>query len=558
MHASLSPLRRKSALKKSVRGRLESLESTSSNRSLRIAEEFNTIKTLPEVEREDAESTRRGSWGEAPPMDEFWDGEEKMFWEKELTTEELHRRLMVRSLRSCLLFNLGYAFNGIVANLKKRKDPPEPGAQTHEADGEDEYTKAVPKFKSPQDEERYLRTEIMELFKESTDRLSEEDAAQDSVAFMEMYKETLRGKAGEVENAGLQRVEKVVDEICDVEEFRCQVGIFTEETIRRRNSSNPTPEDVLQRAHEAALRIAQKDGRHLPNEHFDFAQSANYNFESGGDGTEPPILRMTVYPDIDSQMVEAEAAAQRVKRRVQAFETFRTNLDRACADAILEILSLQNAKLVPQRRGSIPIEQVHSESVRRESLSVRRSSISSSGSSTAIAETATAVPTRRLSATSSNPNRRSSITTPSGQGGNATENGAQPGNPQQAPNGPGPVQNSSPPRRSSILALSTVETLLHMEEKLSSPRPDRIELSQPEALLKLALAGLLALILAAVRLICTRPRSSTNQYADVEVDRAYYRAIPILIPIMIIVALQVFFASPTRSSTPSYPDYYSG
>ena len=40
-------------------------------------------------EYKDALNARRGPWGVAPTCDELWDGERRVFWERELTTDEL-------------------------------------------------------------------------------------------------------------------------------------------------------------------------------------------------------------------------------------------------------------------------------------------------------------------------------------------------------------------------------------------------------------------------------------------------------------------------------------
>ncbi len=102
-------IKKKSSMK-SYKSRAESATSVHFNEEV-------TVRSLPQDEFEEAIETRKGPWESAPPVDVLWDGEGSTFWERELTTEELQRRLMVRSLRSTLLFNLGFAFNGELLHL---------------------------------------------------------------------------------------------------------------------------------------------------------------------------------------------------------------------------------------------------------------------------------------------------------------------------------------------------------------------------------------------------------------------------------------------------------
>lgn len=101
-------VRNKSIFKKDSRS--YSVESETAS-SVRFNEDVK-VMSLPNEEGEDALLTRKGDWGSAPDTDELWDGGENEFWERELTTDEMNKRLLIRALRNTLIFNLGFSFNG--------------------------------------------------------------------------------------------------------------------------------------------------------------------------------------------------------------------------------------------------------------------------------------------------------------------------------------------------------------------------------------------------------------------------------------------------------------
>ncbi|KAH9248572.1 hypothetical protein BASA81_013756 [Batrachochytrium salamandrivorans] len=57
-----------------------------------------TVASLPVEEFKDSLNARRGPWGSAPVSDELWDGERRLFWERELLPEELREILRFRKL----------------------------------------------------------------------------------------------------------------------------------------------------------------------------------------------------------------------------------------------------------------------------------------------------------------------------------------------------------------------------------------------------------------------------------------------------------------------------
>ena len=66
--------------------------------------------SLPVEEYRDAYNARRGPWGTAPTSDELWDGDRRVFWERELTQEELKEILRFRRLAKYahMLSNVGF------------------------------------------------------------------------------------------------------------------------------------------------------------------------------------------------------------------------------------------------------------------------------------------------------------------------------------------------------------------------------------------------------------------------------------------------------------------
>lgn len=57
-----------------------------------------TVASLPVEEFKDSLNARRGPWGSAPSSDELWDGERRLFWERELLPEELREIMRFRKL----------------------------------------------------------------------------------------------------------------------------------------------------------------------------------------------------------------------------------------------------------------------------------------------------------------------------------------------------------------------------------------------------------------------------------------------------------------------------
>lgn len=70
---------------------------TNSKRSVHFSERV-TVASLPVEEFKDSLAARRGPWGSAPICDELWDGERRLFWERELQPEELKEILRFRKL----------------------------------------------------------------------------------------------------------------------------------------------------------------------------------------------------------------------------------------------------------------------------------------------------------------------------------------------------------------------------------------------------------------------------------------------------------------------------
>jgi hypothetical protein len=56
------------------------------------------LRSLPVEEYKDAYHARRGHWGPAPNSDELWDGDRRVFWERELNSEELREIIRFRRL----------------------------------------------------------------------------------------------------------------------------------------------------------------------------------------------------------------------------------------------------------------------------------------------------------------------------------------------------------------------------------------------------------------------------------------------------------------------------
>jgi len=77
------------------------------------------VKKLPSKEAEEAVASRRGIWGPAPADDSLWDGEGRVFHEKELTEEELREKLRARD-RAEKGFVLAKLFSR--PNYKKRAE----------------------------------------------------------------------------------------------------------------------------------------------------------------------------------------------------------------------------------------------------------------------------------------------------------------------------------------------------------------------------------------------------------------------------------------------------
>jgi len=74
-------------------------------------------------EQKEAFQARRGPWSQAPQCDELWDGDRRMFWEKELSADELKEVLRYRRLSRYA--NLVQGFNSALhMNLPVPKPPP--------------------------------------------------------------------------------------------------------------------------------------------------------------------------------------------------------------------------------------------------------------------------------------------------------------------------------------------------------------------------------------------------------------------------------------------------
>ena len=183
------------------------------------------VHELPEDDAEDAQNTRKGSWGAAPDHDELWDGFSRKFWSEEKTLEEVHRIIVIRGMRLALQYNLGFGFYAMVANFMKRKpkvENPTGPQMLHE----DLYA-IVPQFETPEAEETALRKEIRELFADSVKGLDFDDLIQDRAAFDKLYLGTILSPAESrgFPGLGLKKIEQIVDEIMNCEDLCQKLGV---------------------------------------------------------------------------------------------------------------------------------------------------------------------------------------------------------------------------------------------------------------------------------------------------------------------------------------------
>jgi hypothetical protein len=193
-----------------------------------------TVRSLPQEEAEAAADTRRGEWQAAPDHDELWDGDNKDFWEEEKTIEEVRRIVVIRGMRMALQYNLGYAFFSMVANFRKRHEKvkynDEATGDDHNTDDKGMIDDMIIQYDKPEDEEMAIRKEIRELFADSVKGLDFPDLVQDREAFEKIYMGTVLLGIGledrsKYPEAGLQKIEKLVDEIMYVEDVCCLVDV---------------------------------------------------------------------------------------------------------------------------------------------------------------------------------------------------------------------------------------------------------------------------------------------------------------------------------------------
>jgi hypothetical protein len=70
-------------------------------------------------EYKEAYHARRGLWGSAPTSDELWDGDRRVFWERELTNEELREILRFRRLARYASMLQGVGMFGVKVPMPK-------------------------------------------------------------------------------------------------------------------------------------------------------------------------------------------------------------------------------------------------------------------------------------------------------------------------------------------------------------------------------------------------------------------------------------------------------
>jgi hypothetical protein len=78
-----------------------------------------TVASLPVEEYREAYHARRGPWGAAPQSDELWDGDRRVFWERELTSEELKEILRFRRLARYASMLQGVGLFGVKVPMPK-------------------------------------------------------------------------------------------------------------------------------------------------------------------------------------------------------------------------------------------------------------------------------------------------------------------------------------------------------------------------------------------------------------------------------------------------------
>jgi len=78
-----------------------------------------TVASLPVEEQREAFHARRGLWGSAPLSDELWDGDRRVFWERELVSEELREILRFRRLARYATMLQGVGLFGLKVPMPK-------------------------------------------------------------------------------------------------------------------------------------------------------------------------------------------------------------------------------------------------------------------------------------------------------------------------------------------------------------------------------------------------------------------------------------------------------
>ena len=76
-------------------------------------------RSLPVEEYREAYHARRGPWGAAPVSDELWDGDRRVFWERELTSDELKEILRFRRLARYASMLQGVGVFGVKVPMPK-------------------------------------------------------------------------------------------------------------------------------------------------------------------------------------------------------------------------------------------------------------------------------------------------------------------------------------------------------------------------------------------------------------------------------------------------------
>lgn len=230
---------------------------------------------------------------------------------------------------------------GMVTNFKKRKIP-----KNQQGNKYDPFKRDVPNFLSDREEEDFLRGELLELLSECTRQLNEADANRDRMVFEKMYKETFPSynpnasanlSYEELKSLGLRLMENVIDEIMESDDVRKAIGLPPlKETNENGDPVAQSPEQVLLKAHKAALRIYPAGILSFSSQESLGSSLYNANNNSSRSILNESSSERQEEPQTQQQQLPVE---EHVPETLTLFEIFLRETEQAFFDALQQTLN---------------------------------------------------------------------------------------------------------------------------------------------------------------------------------------------------------------------------